>query len=82
MTTRLLYDRKTAAEQVSLSVSSLDFYIARGEFPNLQKKGSKILIPHADLVRFARKHHPGPIRPTKKTPQAVQASGQSEENAA
>jgi hypothetical protein len=49
---RILYDRKTAAMQLSLSPRSLDYLIARRVFPNVRRVGSKVLIPHSDLVRF------------------------------
>ena len=59
---RLLYDRKSAAGQLSISVRSLDYLIAQGRF-NTRRIGKKVLIPHADLVRFARADHFLPIRP-------------------
>jgi hypothetical protein len=70
--TRLLYDRKAAAEQLSLGISSLDYFIARRSFPNIRRIGTKILIPHADLVRFARADHPGPVKgPPQAKPEAL-----------
>lgn len=58
---RILYDRKSAAVQLSISVRSLDYLIAQGKF-NTRRIGKKILIPHADLVRFAKADHFGPVR--------------------
>ena len=60
MEARLLYDRKTAALMLSISVRSLDYLIA-GRQLETRRSGKKVLIPRAELVRFARGHHPGPI---------------------
>lgn len=49
---RLLYDRKSAAYQLSLSVRSIDYLIANKRL-NARRKGKKVLIPHAELVRYA-----------------------------
>lgn len=62
MDTRLLYDRRSAANQLSISVRALDYLLAQGKF-NTRKIGKKVLIPHADLVRFAKGDHFDPIRP-------------------
>lgn len=62
---RLLYDRKTAAIQLSISVRALDYLIAQGKF-NTRRIGKKVLIPHADLVRFAKADHFGSIRPPER----------------
>jgi hypothetical protein len=47
-----LYDRKEAARQISISVRSLDYLIA-GKQISIRRIGSRILIPHAELVRLA-----------------------------
>ncbi|MCU1247061.1 MAG: DNA-binding protein [Edaphobacter sp.] len=49
---RLLYDRKEAARQISISVRSLDYMIA-GKKIAIQRIGSRVLVPHAELVRVA-----------------------------
>jgi hypothetical protein len=49
---RLLYDRREAARQISISVRSLDYMIA-GKQIAVQRIGSRILIPHEELVRLA-----------------------------
>ena len=54
--TRLLYDRKTAAKSLSISMRTLDYYLAAGKFQTRQI-GKKRLIPHSELVRFARADH-------------------------
>jgi len=52
----LLYDRKEAARQLSISVRSLDYLIAAKQF-DTRRIGKKVLIPHASLVRFAQANH-------------------------
>ena len=54
---RLLYDRKGAAEQLSISVRTLAYFLSRGEI-RFRKIGAKVLIPRSELVRFAKEHHP------------------------
>jgi hypothetical protein len=61
---RMLYDRKEAARQLSISVRSLDYLIAGKSFQT-RRIGKKILIPHAELVRFSRADHDGPIQVPK-----------------
>jgi hypothetical protein len=55
---RLLYDRKEAARQLSISVRSLDYLIAAKTFQT-RRIGKKVLIPHSELVRFASANHYG-----------------------
>jgi len=54
---RLLYDRKEAARQLSISLRSLAYLLSKGEI-HFRRVGSKTLIPHSELVRFAKGHHP------------------------
>lgn len=54
--TRILYDRKSAAEQLSISVRSLDHLVANKRL-NFRRIGRRVLIPHSELVRFARADH-------------------------
>lgn len=56
MESRLLYDRKEAARQLSVSVRSLDYLIA-GKQLATRRLGKKVMIPHGELVRFARADH-------------------------
>lgn len=56
METRLLYDRKEAARQLSISVRSLDYLIA-GKQLDTRRIGKKVLVPHASLVRYASANH-------------------------
>lgn len=53
---RLLYDRREAARQLSISVRSLDYLIAAGVFET-RRIGKKVLITHRSLVRFAQGNH-------------------------
>jgi len=53
---RILYDRKGAAFQLSISVRSLDYLIAQGKIPT-RRINSSVRIRHVDLVAFARGNH-------------------------
>lgn len=53
---RLLYDRRSAARQLSISVRALDYLVAAKKF-DTRRIGKKVLIPHAELVKFARANH-------------------------
>ncbi len=53
---RLLYDRKEAATQLSISVHSLDYIIAAKEL-DTRRIGRKVLVTHASLVRYASGNH-------------------------
>ena len=57
---RLLYDRKEAARQLSISIRSLDYLIAAKTF-QIIRIGKKVMIPHSELVRFASTNHYGRI---------------------
>ncbi len=57
---RLLYGRKEAARQLSISVRMLDYLIANKELLTRRIRG-RVLIAHGELVRFARADHFGPI---------------------
>lgn len=53
---RLLYDRKGAAAQLSISVRGLDRLIASKQLET-RRIGKKVLIPRGELVRFSRGNH-------------------------
>jgi excisionase family DNA binding protein len=55
---------KEAARQLSISVRSLDYLIVNKAFQT-RRIGKKVLIPHAELVRYARADHYGPIQDSK-----------------
>ena len=57
---RLLYDRKDAARQLSISIRSLDYLIA-GKKLGTRRIGKKVLIPRGELLRFSRADHPEPV---------------------
>jgi len=52
----MLYDRKEAAKQLSISVRMLDSFIAAKKI-NFRRIGRRVLIPHGELVRFSRADH-------------------------
>lgn len=53
---RILYDRKGAAFQLTVSVRALDYLIAQGKIPT-RRINSSVRIRHEDLKEFARKNH-------------------------
>jgi hypothetical protein len=53
---RLLYDRKSAAHTLSVSVRTLDYLLASGQF-DTRRIGKKVLITRASLVRFSQGNH-------------------------
>ena len=59
---RLLYDRKEAARQLSISVRSLDYLIGQRKL-STRRLGKKVLVPHTELVRFASANHFEPMTP-------------------
>ena len=58
---RLLYSRKLAAQQLSLSVRALDYLIQQQKIAT-RRIGKKVLVHHTELARFARGNHTDPIR--------------------
>lgn len=56
METRLLYDRKEAARQLSISVRSLDYIIAAKGL-DTRRIGRKVLVTHASLAAYSRANH-------------------------
>jgi len=54
--TKILYDRKSAAYALSISVRALDYLIANKQLAT-RKLGKKIMVPHGELSRFARADH-------------------------
>ena len=55
-TSRLLYDRKSAARMLSVSIRSLDYIIAAKAL-DTRRIGRKVLVTHASLVRYASGNH-------------------------
>jgi excisionase family DNA binding protein len=66
MESRLLYDRKEAARQLSISVRSLDYLIANKQL-GTRRLGKKVLIPHGELVRFASTNHYESVTPEPRS---------------
>ncbi len=54
---KLLVCREEAAEILSISVRSIDYLLASKQL-SFRRIGTRILIPVADLKRFARMDHP------------------------
>jgi hypothetical protein len=57
---KLLYDRKSAAWALSVSIRSLDYLIADGAFET-RRIGRRVLIAAASLRKFAAANHYGPV---------------------
>ena len=51
---KLLYSRKEAAELLSISMSSLEILIARGDV-RTRHFGKKRLIPYEELIRVSKR---------------------------
>ena len=62
---KLLYDRRSAAYALSISVRTLDYSLARGEF-DTRKIGRKTLITASSLKRFAAGNHFGAVNVTER----------------
>lgn len=58
LVTKLLYGREDAAYALSISVRMLDYMIAKKEI-KVRRIGGKVLIPVAELKRFAAADHAG-----------------------
>lgn len=58
---KLLYDRREAAAALSISTRTLDYFLANGRL-KARRVGRKVLIPRAELLRFAREDHFGPVK--------------------
>jgi excisionase family DNA binding protein len=55
---RLLVGRREAADLLSISARALDYLVANHQL-NTRRIGARVLIPIAELQRFARADHPG-----------------------
>ncbi len=53
---KILLSKKASASLLSLSVRNLEYRIARGEL-QVRRVGRRVLIPRAELERFARRDH-------------------------
>jgi excisionase family DNA binding protein len=59
---KLLVGRDEAAQLLSISRRSLDYLVANRRLAT-RRIGSRVLIPMADLRRFARGDHPERVNP-------------------
>ena len=66
---KFLYARKEAAASLDISPRSIDYYIAAGEI-RTTKVGGRVLIPMAELKRFASRNHYGPVPKKKRVSEA------------
>ncbi len=57
---RLLHPREESAWMLGISVRALDYLIANKQLAT-RRIGGRVLIPHSELVRFARADHFDPI---------------------
>jgi len=55
-TPRIRYDRTSAAHQLGISVRTLEYRIAQGQLATT-REGSKVMITHSELMRYARCNH-------------------------
>ena len=68
--TPYLLDRKKAAFMLSLSLRSIDYLIAEGRL-RTRRIGGRILLPTADLIKFANSDRFEPIVPTTSAAENV-----------
>lgn len=57
---KLLYDRNSAAEALSVSIRTVDYALSRGEFET-RRVGRRVLITAGSLKRWAASNHYGPV---------------------
>jgi excisionase family DNA binding protein len=62
---RLLYSRETAAQALSVSVRTIEYALARGEFET-RMVGRRRLITARSLKRWASCNHYGPVKGPKQ----------------
>jgi hypothetical protein len=55
---KLLYDRRSAAYALSISVRSLDYLIGNKQL-NAIRLGRKVMLTHGELTKFCRSNHFG-----------------------
>jgi excisionase family DNA binding protein len=57
---KLLLSRREAAQLLSISQRALDYLVATRRLPT-RRIGGRVLIPMADLRKYARSDHPEPL---------------------
>lgn len=65
MNDRILYSRKEAAQQLSISVSTLEQLIAQGDL-QVRRLGKRVLISRRELEKLAARDVPEIVWPEKK----------------
>lgn len=55
-TPKLLFSRREAAYSLGLSLRSIGILLKSGQL-KFRRCGTKVLIPHQELVRFSRSNH-------------------------
>jgi excisionase family DNA binding protein len=71
---RILYSRKEAAQQLSISISTLEQLIAQGEL-QVRRLGKRILVPRTELERLSERdvHVVWPSKVNGKTTRGLSA---------
>jgi len=54
---RLLFDRKSAAAAIGISIRGLDYLIATGKI-RVRRLGKRVLVPRSELERLAARDLP------------------------
>jgi hypothetical protein len=54
---RLLFDRKSAAAAIGISIRGLDYLIATGKI-RIRRLGKRVLVPRSELERLAARDLP------------------------
>lgn len=76
MSEQLLYSRKQVAQQLSLSVSTVDVMIGRGML-RVRRQGRRVLVPSTEVERFAKRDVPQ-IWPEKRDGKTTRMAAQVE----
>lgn len=69
-TSRLTYSRREAAQLLSISVSTLDQLITRGDI-KIRQLGNRIFVPYAELEKIANRDIPKSPWPEKRDGKTV-----------
>ena len=54
---RMLFDRKSAAAAIGISIRGLDYLISTGKL-RVRRLGKRVLVPRAELERLVAKDQP------------------------
>jgi hypothetical protein len=61
---KILFDRKSAAQALSISIRTLDYFLAAQAFET-RKIGRKVLITAGSLKKFSQANHYGAVSQTQ-----------------